>query len=302
MRAVLGLVAFGLVIAGTACGGSSSHDDVTDESLIFGEEPKVDELASVVFLGGECTAAKVGPRHLLTAAHCLIDPATGSFLHPPGSAMEVTRHPSRGFASYEVAAVHVSPSWIDACEKTYCGISAVTTRLDAADVGLIVLERDLERVPVTSIDLRPLAEGDDVTILGFGCTEGVHLSSDTPDVARLRYATTRVVSAGNAIHEGSDVVAGDISTVSASYVLTSGPGGSKGDAPRAGLCPGDSGGPLLRRSAGRLVVVGVNSNYTLAPESSDEKGLPVTNWHTRLDSSSHFAVGPWLRSLGASTR
>ncbi|NOU28021.1 MAG: hypothetical protein HOO96_08965, partial [Polyangiaceae bacterium] len=58
----------------------------------------------------------------------------------------------------------------------------------------------------------------------------------------------------------------------------------------------DSGGPLYARADDATFdVVGVHSSYTFYPISI--RGLSVTNWHTRLDDSSAFAVGPWLRSL-----
>ncbi len=70
-------------------------------------------------------------------------------------------------------------------------------------------------------------------------------------------------------------------------------------AKKSGLCPGDSGGPLYEESAsGALSVVGINSNYTFAPEDVDPAGLPVTNWHTRIDDGSSHKVASWLSSVG----
>jgi hypothetical protein len=41
-------------------------------------------------------------------------------------------------------------------------------------------------------------------------------------------------------------------------------------------------------AADSSAVAGVNANYTLRPEETDDVGLPVTNWHTRLDESSRI--------------
>ncbi len=80
--------------------------------------------------------------------------------------------------------------------------------------------------------------------------------------------------------------------------MTAGPG-ARGASAAAGLCPGDSGGPLYRKRDGGWAVVGVNSNYTLALEADDSVGLPITNWHTRLDGKSRHDVATWLRSVNA---
>mgnify|MGYP000644449504 CR=1 FL=1 len=66
----------------------------------------------------------------------------------------------------------------------------------------------------------------------------------------------------------------------------------------ARLCPGDSGGPLYKATPDGVAVVGVNANYTLLPDDKDEVGIPVTNWHTRLDGSSRNHVGDWLSQVG----
>jgi hypothetical protein len=121
-------------------------------------------------------------------------------------------------------------------------------------------------------------------VTGFGCTTGVHVTDQNVAVA-LRTAEQNVVAPSAAVHDGSFVTAADEPIYAGNYVLTAG---------KAGLCPGDSGGPLYRAGA----VVGVNANYTLRPDDQDEVGLPVTNWHTRLDGNSRNHVGEWLSEVG----
>ena len=48
---------------------------------------------------------------------------------------------------------------------------------------------------------------------------------------------------------------------------------------------------LYRAKGGGALVVGVNGSYTF---SGPGGGLPVTNWHTRLDTSTARNVGAWL--------
>lgn len=291
----LAALALAAMLCSAACAAPDDADAAeTTDALIGGRAASAGQFPSTVTLKGECTATKVAPKRLLTAAHCVLDPATVSVRYPAGSRVSVAHDPSKGFTDVEVAAVHVHPAWMKACEDAYCAASSVTARLDAPDVAVLELATDLADVPAAPIDGAPLATGDRVTLLGFGCTAGV-LVPDEREKITLKYAETRLVSADHAVHEGSAVLAADVPQVAGIYALTSGPGAAKA---RAGLCPGDSGGALYAKRDGRLVVVGVSSNYTFGPEAKDKVGLPITNWHTRLDTASKHGVGAWLRSLG----
>jgi len=262
-------------LGGAACAapaGQGDAEDRTEDALIGGSPGGLARFPATVFLKGECTAAKVAPRRLLTAAHCVLDPATVSIRYPVGSKISVTRDPSKGYAELEVAAVAVHPAWIKACEDSFCAASAITARLDAPDVAVIELAADLPDVPVASIDVTPLSPGDRVTVVGFGCTAGV-LVPDARDAISLKYADTRLVAADRAVHAGSVVLPGDLAQVAGIYSMTAGPGSARA---RAGLCPGDSGGPLYKKTRdGSLVVVGVNSNYTLAPDQPETVAIKM---------------------------
>jgi secreted trypsin-like serine protease len=291
------VLAFTAALGSAACGAPSdgvpADSDQVEDALIGGKDGALAKFPSTVYLKGECTAAKIAPRRLLTAAHCVVDPATVSIRYKVGAKISVTREPAKGYAELVVAAINVHPAWLKACEASFCAASSITARLDAPDVALIDLATDLADVPVAAVDPVPLAAGDRVSVVGFGCTVGV-LVPDVRDAATLKYALTRVVPAARAVHDGSAVLSGDLAQVAGIYSMTAGPGSARA---RAGLCPGDSGGPLYKSRDGNLVVVGVNSNYTLAPDAKDQVGLPMTNWHTRLDDASRHQVGTWLRSL-----
>lgn len=294
------LAGLALATLGSAACASPAADEEADESvdaLIGGRAASASQFPATVFVRGECTATKVAPKRLLTAAHCVLDPATVSLRYAAGSKLSLAHDPSKGYLDVEVASVHVHPAWAKVCEHHYCAASAVTARLDAPDVAVIELATDLADVPSATVDSAALASGDRVTLIGFGCTTGV-LVPDERDHASLKYASTRIVAADRAVHDGSPVLASDVPQVTGIYALTSGPGAAKS---RAGLCPGDSGGALYKSRDGQLVVVGVASNYTLGPEDEDGVGLPITNWHTRLDASSKHGVAGWLRSLGVPT-
>jgi hypothetical protein len=265
-----------------------------DGALVGGTPAKPGQFPGVVHLEAGCTAAKVGPRHLLTAAHCVVDPAMLTLRYGEGAPVAIAVDPAKGYVAHEVSAVHAHPAWLAACETTYCGASAVTARLDAPDVAIIELARTLAGVDEARVDPTPLRSGERVVVLGYGCTEGVHVA-DRRARPELAWADARVISPQAALHAGSSVGAGDVAVFGELYALTAGPGLGGAE---AGLCPGDSGGPLFRVGEAGMAVVGVNANYTLYPDGKDAVGLPVTNWHTRLDSGSRHDVAGWLEGLG----
>jgi hypothetical protein len=285
-------------LAACAPPSDESEPDSAGDALIGGEEASPDAFPSTVYLESGCTAVKVGASLLLTAAHCVLDPTTVDPRWKAGDTLKLARPPADALGDYTVAATHVSPEWKKACERTFCAASAVTVRLDAPDVAVIELTSDVAGVPIAPVDANALATGDRVTVLGFGCTDGVLRSDETAGHA-LKAKETTIIDGAAAVHEGSTLTTAELPAASGTYAMTAGPGL---DPSAAGLCPGDSGGPMYRRTDKELLVVGVNANYTFRPDKLDDRGLPVTNWHTRLDDSSRQKVGPWLRTLGVVVR
>lgn len=281
---------------GSAGSGETEPDEASGEDALIGGAPAtVAQFPSTLYLKKGCTAAKVAEKRLLTAAHCVIDGSTLDPRYGPDKPVELTREPAKGFTSHAVAKLHVHPKWVPACESAYCASSSVTATLDAADVAVIELADDLDGVPIAPIDTAPLATREKVTVLGFGCTNGV-LAEDARTEVTLKFAETKILTPSRALHEGSPVEATQLGQVSGIYAMTPGPARVKN---AGGLCPGDSGGPLYKKQGDALVVVGVNANYTLRPGEKDLAGIPVTNWHTRLDDRSRLGVGAWLASVGA---
>ena len=282
------------------CASASPDADTTDavganNALIGGQPATVERFPSTVYLKTGCTATKVGERFLLTAAHCVLSTSSNDPKWKAGDPLGVSRVPANGYRDLPVAAVHVHPDWLKGCAEAYCASSLVSTKLDAPDVAVIEFASDIGGgIPNAKIETTPLAPAADVIEIGFGCTEGVSKKDERTDKTLL-FADAKLVDATHAVHDGSGLANVDLPNIGANYALTDGPGRS---AKKSGLCPGDSGGPLYRETKGALVVVGVNSNYTFLPEDQDEVGLPVSNWHTRLDDGSKHHVATWLKSVG----
>ncbi len=295
---VLAATATSFLVAGCQVEAEEESDDANAD-LIGGSSGVY--MPATLHIEAGCTAAKIGPKALLTAAHCVLDLSNLEPKYDTTRTIGLSTKPASGYRAYAVARVHVHPAYLEKCRATLCSISAVVAKLDAPDIAVVELTEEVRNVPVVKIDARPLAAGDRVVIEGFGCTEGV-LAEDTRKIERLTSAETTITAPNAALHEGSYVESADLPVYSGNYALTPGPAKS---ARAAGLCPGDSGGPLYARRirtsrervrrASDLVIVGVNANYTL--RADDVQGLPVTNWHTRVDDASRNGVAEWLRTV-----
>ena len=284
---------FFLAVASIACGASvePSFDEgpggtagLAEPEIIGGVETPLSSYPSTVQIG-RCSGVKVGPTLVLTAAHCLVDLSTMEPKFGPGKPIRL------GATSRAVAAVHLHPAYAKVCADTMCSIPSVAQKADAPDVALLELAREIEAVPSASIDATSLTPGQTVMLVGYGCIDGVHVP-ETRVVVPLMTAPSTILEPSAAVHEGSALTAADAPVYSGNYLLTGGPA-----ATGPGLCPGDSGGPVYGRRNGNLVVVGINANYTLRPDAADRVGVPVTNWHTRVDAASRNGVHAWIETF-----
>lgn len=247
-----------------------------DVNLINGR-PVGSNFKSVGTFDIGCTITKIGPKHFLTAAHCV------------GKSMKSI---SLNFQDFKgrvpVSSFHVHPSWIKDCWSSHCtGEEVGSTRMTPgrSDVALIGVT-DETPIPVSPVHFQELNLGDDVVMVGAGCTRSVEPGGP----GKMRYAWTKIISPNELIHEHS--LYREISEVTGqSDWITAGFGKSRDN---ASLCPGDSGGPLLIKSGNEYKIVGIAADYTFDGPYQD--GAPtITNLHTRLDDQSLNSIGQWIR-------
>lgn len=155
-----------------------------------------------------------------------------------------------------------------------------------ADVAIIEVEGGLDRWPAAPLDHTPLTKNTAVILQGYGCEAGL---GTTPQVNRLKYQNTQV-SAPDAIAAVMPYAGqAPVSSTASSYFFTPGTGVANG----AGLCPGDSGGPVYREVNGQLRTVGVNAYYSFDPGGV----VPRFNWLTRLDTNTRHGTAAWLADV-----
>jgi len=294
---VRALAAFALAGSLLLAGCAAPEPSAQDQDLIGGRHAGADDAPATVLLANGCSAAQVGPGVLLTAAHCVYSASRGrvSSAFDDGAKLQLRYAAGQASVDVVVGTTLINQAWQLACAVSYCGPSEVTGKLDAADVALILLDEHPADIPIAPIDTAALAIGDSIVLAGYGCEQGLRKPDEREDTT-LALADSRVVDAAEVVHEGSFMGEADVDVMRGSYFVSLGPGA---DADAAGLCPGDSGGPVYRRAGEKLTVVGVNANYTLGPEQDDPIGLPVTNWHTRLDANSRHDIAGWLAENGA---
>lgn len=211
---------------------------------------------------GECTGAVVAARLVLTAGHCVLNMDSGAV------------HPAAGFR------VLVGSVQDGGQEGQVLDVSSVLVyegfrrAVDVGDAALLVLAAPTAAPPValaSATDSAALRSGTTATMVGWGKTRYLQ-DQLTP---RLQSAVTAVQSPRWCRRAAPPFYAGqELCTI---------------DPPAyaAGLCEGDSGGPLLAQAgpAGEVVDVGIGVHG-------------YGRCSTRLPSvyTSVSAIGPWLRS------
>lgn len=257
-------------------------------TLTGGTPARPGEFPATLNIKGNCTASRVGPRHVLVAAHCVHD-AAANRVHPsfaPGASIGLTNSltltATTPFLTYTVEQTYLHPAWTAACRRP-CYVNVLSGSYPP-DVAVIVLRQPLSpALPEAAVEVsRSAAAGQAAVITGYGCERG--LNGGAPSPPRLKL--DRLLLAQSTITDAR---------FTGSYFMSPGQRTRPSD---ASLCYGDSGGPVYRNDLQMRTVIGVNAYYSF----SDSSGISTYNWHTRLDSASRHDIGGWLRSLGVTTR
>jgi hypothetical protein len=233
-------------------------------ALIGGTPDDRGDYAAVVVLAAGprsvCSATKIGPRRFLTAAHCVVD-AVSATLRPAfeaGGQVRVSNAlvPRDGgdFVVVEVVGTRLPPDYLDGLARfqayrrerrevlaeVLSGAELERRMLMLSmrhhfsarfpDLAIVDVATATPAIPSLSVDLTPLHRDDAVTLVGYGCEHSPSASDQTdadddPPFGRRLAGRTRVIRADR------------VNVYTYARLMADG-------APS--LCPGDSGGAVLR--------------------------------------------------------
>jgi hypothetical protein len=228
---------------------------------------------------GRCSATKIAARQFLTAAHCVADFSTGTISDnlAEGQPIRVSNAvtPTQGdFVHLHVKQASLHPDFeqtlkrfhayketiINEYRKHHEGVELERRirRIEAdnhiearnPDLAVVSVDELTPRIPIASIDFAPLKAGESVHLVGFGCEVGPDALAESK-YGRRHWGETRVIRIDA------------VNFYTFAHKMRSG-------APS--ICPGDSGGPVMR--AGKIVGVhgtayglsenlGANSNMSV---------------------------------------
>jgi hypothetical protein len=283
-----------------------------DQELIGGDPALAEQFRATVGISDSCTAAKVGERLFLTAAHCVAVPRLAHGMqaplhYPPNGGVQVAYLPSNQFqiswglnatdtgssGYFTVESTTIHPSWWGDCPLCTDPI----LQQHAADIAVIEIAETTPQIPQARVVLSSIPTGTQVVKVGYGCEERTNVDGCSVHLGPLKAANEAIIPASELGRYDSRLTDDDLQTVDASYLIT--PGHDQ-DQKSASLCLGDSGGPLYLAGSSELSIVGVNANYSFKP-SDGLGGVSSADWHTRTANGSLNAVGDWLIGLGVKT-
>ncbi len=277
------------VTAIAACQSDSPSLDQGKSDLIGGHVGQSGEFPATLTIVDNCTATRVGPREILTAAHCVFQQGMPDNVRSMYQRGQTVRVMPTGNGSIQAAVVdHVVPhlkfvaSPIINCDQNLTA--------PVIDVAVIHVRDPLpDTIAIASVDTRSAQADDIVTMAGSGCETSVRETFDYT-LRRHKFGETSVIATPNlrnpnGLWSSRTISDSQLSLVDSVYFITPGPDYVP---PGPGLCPGDSGGPIYRNGH----VIGVNASYVFKTV-----GQPYTNLFTRFSSPD---VVEWLRTESVS--
>ncbi len=167
---------FKMIAESTAYCQNMTSKKLTNSTVIGGDEVSVNKWSATLRLDGneDCTATLVGPRAVLTAAHCVADSSQGT-LEVCGNKIDATcdHHPD-----YQEDVDEADEDW-------YAKVSP--------DFALCQLDESVEFITYETIetDSKKVAIGVNLGLLGFGCGRENH--GMVTDFGDLRLGEARIM-------------------------------------------------------------------------------------------------------------
>ena len=256
------------------CTPKPKSPEGAESQIVGGTGAEKGQFPGLVYLPGiACTAAKIRSQYFLTAKHCIVESGTKAnttLSFAIGNQMESLQSQSLmltnvvTFAQSDVGILKVQSDPLNWPQIALTSRKISAEKLSASSpitVRLVGYGCTARRVKIPGVEFS-LAGGG-------GAQENLKTKSDS-ETAELRYV---------------DAVIGKASPFKFTIppLKIAAPNNDKGILP--GLCPGDSGGPLLIQNGKKWEVIGVNSGY---------HQLTGENYFARVDKGSSPEVLQWL--------
>jgi hypothetical protein len=226
------------------------------------DPPRYDAAVAMVAGGARrCSATKIAEKRFLTAAHCLADTSTGTLASAfaTGRKIEVSNAviPRQSdFVILHVERADMHPDFVQVLERFHsykekiineyrnqyegADLEQRIRRIEAdnhitgryPDLAVVTVRESTPGIPIADIDFAPLTAEESVHLVGYGC-EISQYELPASEHGRRRWGETRVIRID------------PVNFYTFAHRIRPG---------SPSLCPGDSGGPVMRTGK----VVGVN--------------------------------------------
>jgi V8-like Glu-specific endopeptidase len=280
---------FATLVAGmlTSNPGFALIDAKLDDALRY-------QAVVILVAGGSrrCTVTKIAPRRFLTAGHCVTNTSRGTIdeTFAPGRSIRISNalapDSATDFLQLHVDMVHLPAEFERALKRLYAYQQKLIAQYretysgaelerrvrhvesqnhftaQVPDLAIVTVRQRSPEIPQANIDFAPLAKNEPVHLVGYGCerfNNNKH-STSTHTLSRRKWGETQVIRVDA------------INFYTFAHLMRPG-------APS--LCPGDSGGPVMRNGK----IVGVHGTVY---------GITRTHGARSNMSANLRSVQPWL--------
>lgn len=240
-------------------------------SIIKGQKAEIGQFPAALYLE-DCTGTRIGPRHILTAAHCVYSKSrfemNKEFLDNQKLDIFYGVDPeSAEKFSYNISTTHVHPTYKEDLSDQ-----------NTFDLAIVVLEAEIDqRVLIAYFGSEIPKSEQAITLAGYGQTRFGQYERNMLDG---NFPVNNLTEKVSKLHYGQAV----IEDKSESFLQL-----SALDNDSAMLGRGDSGGAAYDPTdSSNLTIIGVNSAANIASEVS---------FIARIDSGTKSRIDLWIESL-----